>query len=66
MQIEISRLQFGLHIYNASIKELRDMPGSHYFEYQSRKAHEGAQQSAKVDVAHARTYIYIYDACMVL
>jgi flotillin len=49
--------QFGLHIYNASIKELRDMPGSHYFEYQSQKAHTGAQQNAKVDVAYARTYI---------
>jgi hypothetical protein len=33
--------QFGLHIYNASIKELRDLPGSHYFEFQSKKAHEG-------------------------
>ncbi|THX58909.1 flotillin domain protein [Aureobasidium pullulans] len=46
--------QFGLHIYNASIKELRDLPGSHYFEFQSKKAHEGAQNQAKVDVAHAR------------
>ncbi|KAG9995351.1 flotillin domain protein, partial [Aureobasidium melanogenum] len=41
--VQTELTQFGLHIYNASIKELRDMPGSHYFEYQSRKAHEGAQ-----------------------
>ncbi|KEQ99731.1 hypothetical protein AUEXF2481DRAFT_61943 [Aureobasidium subglaciale EXF-2481] len=46
--------QFGLHIYNASIKELRDMPGSHYFEFQSKKAHEGAMNQAKTDVAAAR------------
>lgn len=46
--VQTELTQFGLHIYNASIKELRDMPGSHYFEFQSRKAHEGAQQSAKV------------------
>ncbi|KAG9643773.1 flotillin domain protein, partial [Aureobasidium melanogenum] len=52
--VQTELTQFGLHIYNASIKELRDMPGSHYFEYQSRKAHEGAQANAKVDVAHAR------------
>jgi flotillin len=45
--------QFGLHIYNASIKELCDMPGSHYFEFQSKKAHTGAQNAARVDVAHA-------------
>lgn len=52
--VQTELTQFGLHIYNASIKELRDMPGSHYFEYQSRKAHEGAQAEAKKDVAYAR------------
>lgn len=46
--------QFGLCIYNASIKELRDMPGSQYLEFQSRKAHESALNQAKTDVAHAR------------
>ncbi|KAI4718259.1 flotillin domain protein [Aureobasidium sp. EXF-10727] len=46
--------QFGLYIYNASIKELRDIQGSRYFEFQSKKAHEGAQNQAKVDVAYAR------------
>lgn len=46
--------QFGLRIYNANVKELQDMPGSQYFEFLSKKAHEGAQNQAKVDVAHAR------------
>lgn len=34
--------QFGLKIYNANVKELRDAPNSSYFESLSRKAHEGA------------------------
>lgn len=46
--------QFGLFIYNASIKELQDMPGSQYFEFQSKKAHEGVQSQARVDVANAK------------
>lgn len=46
--------QFGLCIYNANVKELQDMPGSQYFEFLSKKAHEGAQNQAKVDVANAR------------
>ncbi|GAB7348368.1 hypothetical protein MBLNU459_g6807t1 [Dothideomycetes sp. NU459] len=46
--------QFGMHIYNANVKELQDMPGSQYFEFLSKKAHEGAQSQAKVDVANAR------------
>lgn len=52
--VQTELTQFGLHIYNASIKELRDMPGSQYFEFQSQKAHTGAMNQAKVDVAHAR------------
>jgi flotillin len=32
--------QFGLKIYNANVKELRDAPQSSYFESLSRKAHE--------------------------
>ncbi|KAF2664661.1 hypothetical protein BT63DRAFT_379104 [Microthyrium microscopicum] len=46
--------QFGLKIYNANVKELQDTPGSEYFAYLSRKAHEGALNQAKVDVAEAR------------
>ncbi|PGH23698.1 hypothetical protein AJ80_02304 [Polytolypa hystricis UAMH7299] len=46
--------QFGLRIYNANVKELQDTPGSEYFSYLSRKAHEGALNQAKIDVAEAR------------
>ncbi|KAF1985751.1 hypothetical protein K402DRAFT_333649 [Aulographum hederae CBS 113979] len=46
--------QFGLRIYNANVKELQDTPGSEYFAFLSRKAHEGALNQAKVDVADAR------------
>jgi flotillin len=46
--------QFGLKIYNANVKELQDTPGSEYFAYLSRKAHEGALNQARVDVAEAR------------
>ncbi|KAK6587161.1 hypothetical protein PZA11_000451 [Diplocarpon coronariae] len=46
--------QFGLKIYNANVKELRDAPHSSYFESLSRKAHEGAINQARVDVAEAQ------------
>ena len=46
--------QFGLRIYNANVKELQDLGDSKYFESLSRKAHEGAQSQAQVDVANAR------------
>ncbi|KAH2318555.1 hypothetical protein KXW82_002984 [Aspergillus fumigatus] len=42
------------HIYNANVKELQDTPGSEYFAFLSRKAHEGALNQAKIDVAEAR------------
>lgn len=45
--------QFGLKIYNANVKELQDTAGSEYFKFLSRKAHEGASNQAKVDVANA-------------
>ncbi|TVY82238.1 Flotillin-like protein [Lachnellula suecica] len=45
--------QFGLKIYNANVKELRDAPNSSYFDSLSRKAHEGAINQAKIDVAEA-------------
>lgn len=40
--------------YNANIKELQDTPGSEYFAFLSRKAHEGALNQARIDVAEAR------------
>lgn len=46
--------QFGLRIYNANVKELQDMGESKYFESLAKKAHEGAQSQAQVDVANAR------------
>lgn len=46
--------QFGLKIYNANVKELQDTPGSEYFAFLSRKAHEGALNQARIDVAEAR------------
>ncbi|KAL3474325.1 hypothetical protein BJX99DRAFT_177052 [Aspergillus californicus] len=46
--------QFGLKIYNANVKELQDTGGSEYFAFLSRKAHEGASNQAKIDVAEAR------------
>ncbi len=46
--------QFGLMIYNANVKELRDAAGSEYFAFLSRKAHEGASNQARIDVAEAR------------
>ncbi|KAL8781836.1 MAG: hypothetical protein Q9213_005838 [Squamulea squamosa] len=45
--------QFGLKIYNANVKELQDTAGSEYFKFLSRKAHEGASNQAKIDVANA-------------
>lgn len=46
--------QFGLKIYNANVKELRDAPNSSYFESLSRKAHEGAINQARIDVSEAQ------------
>ncbi|KAL8794684.1 MAG: hypothetical protein Q9195_002759 [Heterodermia aff. obscurata] len=46
--------QFGLKIYNANVKELQDTAGSEYFKFLSRKAHEGASNQAKIDVANAQ------------
>lgn len=46
--------QFGLQIYNANVKELQDSANSDYFATLSRKAHEGALNQAKIDVADAR------------
>lgn len=53
-QVQAELDQFGLFVYNANVKELQDTPGSEYFTFLSRKAHEGALNQAKVDVADAR------------
>ncbi|KAK3312915.1 hypothetical protein B0H66DRAFT_383258 [Apodospora peruviana] len=46
--------QFGLFVYNSNVKELKDAPGSTYFQSLSQKAHEGAVNQARVDVAEAQ------------
>ncbi|KAI0407773.1 hypothetical protein F4802DRAFT_594714 [Xylaria palmicola] len=46
--------QFGLKIYNANVKELKDAAGSTYFQSLSQKAHEGATNQARIDVADAQ------------
>ena len=53
-QVQHELNQFGLCIYNANVKELQDTPGSEYFAFLSRKAHEGASNQARVDVATAQ------------
>lgn len=50
----IRQNQFGLLIYSSNFKELRDAPNSTYFECLSRKAHEGATNQARIDVAEAQ------------
>lgn len=45
--------QFGLQIFNANIKELRDAPGSEYFLYMRQKTRSEAEGKAKVDIAEA-------------
>ncbi|KAI0161239.1 hypothetical protein GGR57DRAFT_498757 [Xylariaceae sp. FL1272] len=46
--------QFGLKIYNANVKELKDAEGSSYFVSLSQRAHEGAINQARIDVADAQ------------
>lgn len=52
IQVELD--QFGLKIYNANVKELKDAVGSVYFQSLSQKAHEGATNQARIDVADAQ------------
>lgn len=49
-QVQRDLHDLGLKIYNANIKELE----SDYFTLLSQKAHEGASNQAKIDVANAR------------
>ncbi|KAK8862174.1 SPFH domain/Band 7 family protein [Apiospora arundinis] len=52
IQVELD--QFGLKIYNANVKELKDAVGSNYFQSLSQKAHESATNQARIDVADAQ------------
>lgn len=51
--VEEELQSFGLTVYNANIQELRDTPGSVYFEFLRQKATSGANNVARVDVAEA-------------
>lgn len=52
VQLELD--QFGLHIYNANIKQLVDIKGHEYFSYLGQKTQQEAANQAKVDVAEAK------------
>ncbi|MED6216568.1 Flotillin-like protein 4 [Stylosanthes scabra] len=52
VQLELN--QFGLHIYNANVKQLVDVPGHEYFSYLGKKTQMEAANQAKVDVAEAK------------
>ncbi|WCJ40437.1 Flotillin-like protein 2 [Euphorbia peplus] len=52
VQLELN--QFGLHIYNANVKQLVDVPGHEYFSYLGQKTQMEAANQAKIDVAEAR------------
>ena len=52
MQLELD--QFGLHIYNANIKQLVDIKGTEYFSFLGQKVQQTAANQAKVDVAEAK------------
>ncbi|CAK9177971.1 unnamed protein product [Ilex paraguariensis] len=52
VQLELN--QFGLHIYNANVKQLVDVRGHEYFSYLGQKTQMEAANQAKVDVAEAK------------
>ncbi|KAG0630866.1 hypothetical protein M758_1G209400 [Ceratodon purpureus] len=52
VQLELN--QFGLHIYNANIKQLVDIKGTEYFSFLGQKVQQTAANQAKVDVAEAK------------
>lgn len=52
VQLELD--QFGLHIYNANVKQLVDVPGHEYFSYLGQKTQMEAANQAKVDVSEAK------------
>jgi flotillin len=51
VQLELN--EFGLHIYNANVKQLVDVRGHEYFSYLGQKTQQEAANQAKVDVAEA-------------
>ncbi|WOH05513.1 hypothetical protein DCAR_0624930 [Daucus carota subsp. sativus] len=52
VQLELD--QFGLHIYNANVKQLVDVPGYEYFSYLGQKTQMEAANQAKIDVSEAK------------
>nr|GEV63415.1 flotillin-like protein 3 [Tanacetum cinerariifolium] len=52
-KVQLELCQFGLLIYNASIKELVDVPGQEYFSYLGLKTQMEAANEAKKDVYEA-------------
>ncbi|KAG0591921.1 hypothetical protein KC19_1G212100 [Ceratodon purpureus] len=52
VQLELN--QFGLHIYNANIKQLVEVKGTEYFSFLGQKVQQTAANQAKVDVAEAK------------
>ncbi|KAH7283128.1 hypothetical protein KP509_35G062600 [Ceratopteris richardii] len=51
VQLELN--EFGLHIYNANVKQLVDIPGHEYFSFLGQKIQQEAANAAKVAVAEA-------------
>ncbi|KAI8544238.1 hypothetical protein RHMOL_Rhmol08G0280400 [Rhododendron molle] len=52
VQLELD--QFGLHIYNANVKQLVDVPGHEYFSYLGQKTQMEAANQARIDVSEAK------------
>lgn len=52
VQLELN--EFGLHIYNANVKQLVDEKGHEYFSYLGQKTQQEAANQAKVEVAEAQ------------
>ncbi|GMP95953.1 hypothetical protein CsSME_00044806 [Camellia sinensis var. sinensis] len=52
VQLELD--QFGLHIYNANVKQLVDVRGHEYFSYLGQKTQMEAANRARIDVAEAK------------
>ncbi|KAH7866141.1 hypothetical protein Vadar_016141 [Vaccinium darrowii] len=52
VQLELN--QFGLHIYNANVKQLVDVPGHEYFSYLGQKTQMEAANQARIDVSEAK------------
>ncbi|THG15403.1 hypothetical protein TEA_017443 [Camellia sinensis var. sinensis] len=52
VQLELD--QFGLHIYNANVKQLVDVRGHEYFSYLGQKTQMEAANQARIDVAEAK------------